>query len=76
MKEFLKPFFMEYNVFATDGSMINSKMETPGSKLRSRYDSARKDFIDQYGETGENWPNGQDGANAVQDFYKKIFALK
>jgi hypothetical protein len=66
IKELLKPAFM------TGDSFDDAEVSTPNSKLRSRYDSARQDFLNQYGKSGDKWPKGKDAETAIADFYQKV----
>lgn len=66
IEEMLKPSFIR------DRPSSDTEITTEGSKMRSRYDSARQGFMDQYGKSGENWPTGKDAENAIADFYERV----
>lgn len=68
IQEMLKPSFIRDRPFS------DTEITTDGSKLRSRYDSARQEFLDQYGKSGENWPKGKDAEKAIADFYRKVLS--
>ena len=72
-KELLKPPFLQWKIKGADGTIAESALNTPNSRYRAKYETARSEFLADYGEDDTKWPTGKKAQKAIADFYSFIF---